>query len=511
MLKIDRSICLYIYPPFIYLFNYPYIYLSIYLSIFLSFCLSIYLSFYLSVNLPTYLSFFLSTYLPTYLVYLSICLSRLGPWRENAHQHSQESPELLRFYALAHFKKKGDRTTTYSTLRHDPRWARSCERLRSCLADLTARDAANVIWSLATLDAKQEPLFLEAADALCNGGKLAVCDPVSIAKTTWALTGIPNRDRRLDLFGKLAVPVVLRADTFPLGSLTMICYAFAKADFREGDAYEALSAALTCHMDEELRPIDVCNIVWSFCTVGYRDDELFAKICEVYLVKESVVSEFNPQDLTNITWGFCKVGFVHKPAMDVLVRVSHAQRDNFEPIHYANLLYSFAMLHMQGPEGLLASIADAAVERVQRFDGGNLAIAGWALATLGMGNHQLLDLALERAGRPEICATLGSRALSMMTLACFRTSRPEKLDRLLDATRQVGLGIGASGYSAAVMAAEQGSDYTREVRILEAMAAEAEDSRMRTAVANSLAIRLWKRKMPQEAFAVLRALKGQPR
>ena len=158
---------------------------------------------------------------------------------------------------------------------------------------------------------------------MCNGGKLSVCDPVSIAKTAWALTGIPNRDRRLDLFGKLAVPVVLRADTFPLGSLTMICYAFAKADFREGDAYEALSAALTCHMDEELRPIDVCNIIWSFCTVGYRDDVLFAKICEMYLVKEAVVSEFNPQDLTNTTWGFCKVGFVHKPAMDVLVKVSH--------------------------------------------------------------------------------------------------------------------------------------------------------------------------------------------
>jgi len=410
------------------------------------------------------------------------------------------------FYALAHFKKKGDRSITYANLRSDPRWSRSCQKLCSCLADLTARDAANVIWSLANLDAKQEPLFLQTADALCNGGKLAVCDPMSIAKTAWALTSIPNRDRRLDLFAKLAVPVVLRADTFPLGSLTMICYAFAKADFRDGDAYEALSAALTTHMDDELRPIDVCNIIWSFCTVGYRDDELFAKICEIYLVKETVVSEFNPQDLTNITWGFCKVGFEHKPAMDVLVKVSYDQRHTFEPIHYANLLYSFAMLRMHGPDGLLLAIADAASERVQKFDGGNLAIAGWALATLGMGEHPLLDLALDRAARPELCATLGSRALSMMTLACFRTRRPEKLERLLDVTRQSGLGIGASGYSAAVMAAEQSSDHIREIQILEAMSSEAQDSRMRTAVANSLALRLWKRGLVREAFAVLRDL-----
>ena len=37
---------------------------------------------------------------------------------------------------------------------------------------------------------------------------------------------------------------------------------------------------------------------------------------------------------------------------------------------------------------LLAAIADVASERVQKFDGGNLAIAGWALATLGMGQHR---------------------------------------------------------------------------------------------------------------------------
>ena len=32
-----------------------------------------------------------------------------------------------------------------------------------------------------------------------------------------------------------------------------------QADFRDGDAYEALSSALTSRMDSELRPIDVCN------------------------------------------------------------------------------------------------------------------------------------------------------------------------------------------------------------------------------------------------------------
>lgn len=183
-------------------------------------------------------------------------------------------------YALAHCKKKGG-GVNIASLRADPRWVRSCKELQSSLDHLTARDSANVIWSLATLDAKQEPLFLEAASSLCNN-KLAVCDPVSISKAAWALTSVPNRDRRLDLYSKLAVPVVLRADSFPLGSLTMISYSFGKADFREGDAYEALSSALTGHMNDELRPIDVCNVIWSFCTVGFRDDELFSKTLEDY-------------------------------------------------------------------------------------------------------------------------------------------------------------------------------------------------------------------------------------
>lgn len=183
-------------------------------------------------------------------------------------------------YALAHCKKKGG-GLNIASLRADPRWVRSYKELQSSLDHLTARDSANVIWSLATLDAKQEPLFLEAASSLCNN-KLAVCDPVSISKAAWALTSVPNRDRRLDLYSKLAVPVVLRADSFPLGSLTMISYSFGKADFREGDAYEALSSALTGHMNDELRPIDVCNVIWSFCTVGFRDDELFSKTLKDY-------------------------------------------------------------------------------------------------------------------------------------------------------------------------------------------------------------------------------------
>ena len=54
----------------------------------------------------------------------------------------------------------------------------------------------------------------------------------------------------------------------------------------------------------------------------------------------------------------------------------------------------------------------------------------------------------------------------MLALACFRTARPGRLDQLLDATRLCGLGVGASGYSAAVMAAEQGKDQERELRIL---------------------------------------------
>ncbi|CAJ1352071.1 unnamed protein product [Effrenium voratum] len=422
------------------------------------------------------------------------------------HAEAMDAPNWANlFYALAHCKKRGNLGALASCLRTDPRWSKSCQLLGAQLADLTARDAANVVWSLATLEARQEPLLLEAADALC--GKLAVCDPVSISKATWALTGVSNRDRRLDLFAKLAVPVILRADSFPLGSLTMIAYSFAKADFRDGDAYEALSSALTSRMDSELRPIDVCNVIWSFCTVGYRDDVLFEKLCEMYLTKE-VVRNFNPQDLTNTAWGFCKVAFVHKPAMEALARACHAQRFAFDPIHFSNLLYAFATLRMQGPAGVLEDMCEAAAERIQRFDGGNLAIAAWAVATLQLQSGRLLDLALARACSPEVCSSLGSRALSMVALACFRTQRLERLDDLLRATRAAGLGFGASGYSAAVMAAEQGADADRELRTLQAMAEEAKDGRMRAAVANSLAVRLWQRGFARQAFAVLQELRA---
>lgn len=202
-------------------------------------------------------------------------------------------------YALAHFKKKGPSNFSSSDIKTHRCWGSSCEALRPHLSELTARDTANALWSLATLDAKQEPIFLESATALCNSGKLAVCDPVSISKAAWALVAVPSRDKRLELFSQLAVPVVLRADSFPLGTLTMICYAFGKADFREGDAYEALSSALSRHLDEDMRPIDICNIIWAFCTVGYRDDVLFFSTqCDTSLprrVGESVYSAGSDQ------------------------------------------------------------------------------------------------------------------------------------------------------------------------------------------------------------------------
>ena len=227
----------------------------------------------------------------------------------------------------------------------------------------------------------------------------------------------------------------------------------------------------------------------------------------MYLTKAEVVKDFNPQDLTNTTWGFCKVAFQHKTAMDTLAYECYNQRHKFDPIHFSNLLYSFAMLRLPGPPGILASVAQTASEQVHRFDAGNLAIAAWVLAMLEMSEQKLLDLALDRVCLPQICPNLGSRALSMMALACFRTGRPHRLDELMNATRSVGLGIGASGYSASVMAAEQGDDVEREINVLQVMSEESADCRMQAAVANSLAIRLWKRGFPHRAFQVLKTLK----
>ena len=75
---------------------------------------------------------------------------------------------------------------------------------------------------------------------------------------------------------------------------------------------------------------------------------------------------------------------------------SPSEKFRFDPIHFSNLLYSFATLRLPGPPGILSSIAETAAEHVHRFDAGNLAIAAWALAMLGMKEQHLLDLAIDR-------------------------------------------------------------------------------------------------------------------
>lgn len=409
-------------------------------------------------------------------------------------------------YALAHFKKHSASSGSTAVTK-DPRWRKSCLLLQPHLSQLTSRDAANVLWSLATLNARGEPLYMDTADALCSGGKLSVCDPVSVSKAAWALTSVANRDRRLGIFSHLAVPVVLRAEAFPVGALTMTCYAFAKAGHQDADVYQALSGALAPHVDEDLRPIDVCNVVWSFCTVGYRDDELFSRLCDSHLTRPALVEHFNAQDLSNTTWGFSKVGFMHEAAMHELARGGLRRRGELQAIHISNFLYSFAMLRLSGPEGFLSAMADCAVEKLASFDCGNLAISVWALAQLRE-RHDFLDRALGAVQRPELCSGIQSRTLSMLFLAYFRFGRPADVDAVFSSARSCGVAIGSSGFSAAVMTAEQGDDAGRELRLLDAMAAETDDERMRAAIGNSAAIRLAKRGRLEEACRRLAAMKA---
>eukprot|EP00927_Polykrikos_kofoidii_P041062 TRINITY_DN34993_c0_g1_i1.p1 TRINITY_DN34993_c0_g1~~TRINITY_DN34993_c0_g1_i1.p1 ORF type:complete len:1124 (+),score=191.28 TRINITY_DN34993_c0_g1_i1:97-3372(+) len=409
-------------------------------------------------------------------------------------------------YALAHLKKNGDAAgLSPSDLRANPNWSKCCREFRNNIADLTARDSANVLWSMATLESRSEPLFMDVADALPS--KLSVCDPISVSKAAWALTAMPQREKRFALFAQLSVPVVLRAEVFPLGALTMTCYAFAKAQLRDAEVYAALSSAISRFPDEELRPIDVCNVVWAFCTVGYRDDDLFDRLCAGHLVKQEAVANFNPQDLSNTTWGLSKVAYIHQIAMDTLAEGGIARRDEFKAIHFSNFFYSFAMLRLRGPDGFLTTMADTAVKKISTFDSGNLAIAVWALAQLRE-RHQLIDEALTIARQPAMCTLLGSRALSMLFLACFRLGRVADIDSLFDAARSCKLSIGASGFSAVMMTGEQHYDAARERRLAQAMADEADDDRMRAVIGNAAAIRLMKRQRPDEAISLLRDLRA---
>jgi len=408
-------------------------------------------------------------------------------------------------YALAHCRKHG--TGDQRALKFDSRWMRAMRETEAHLVSLTARDTANLLWSLATLDLRSEVLFMEAADTLCSSGKLSVCDPISVSKAAWALTAVKERDRRLAIYNHLAVPVVLGADAYPLGAITMTCYAFAKADHRDGDVYEALSSSLSNHPLEEMRPIDVCNVVWAFCTVGYRDDQLFDGLCVSHLSRETLVAEFNPQDLTNTTWGFSKVLYTNAVSMDVLANEGLRKTHEFKAIHFSNLLYSFAQLRLCGPEGFLRRVADAAVPRIGSFDPGNLAIAVWALAMQQV-NHVFLDRALEIIQSPSFCEQFTTRSLSMLFLAYFRLGRFEDVDAVLAAALLRKDPIGASGFSAVIMAAEQGVDAVRELRVQQAMADEVADDKMQAAVCNAAAIRLMKRGRPEEARRLLNSMRG---
>lgn len=140
--------------------------------------------------------------------------------------------------------------------------------------------------------------------------------------------------------------------------------------------------------------------------------------------------------------------------------------------------------------------------KISSFDSANLSIIVWALAMLKE-RHALLDEALRVVRQPEVCRTLTSRTLSMLFLAYFRFGRVSDADVVFDSAITCGTPIGASGFSAVVMTAEQGPDASRELRVQQAMADEAADDRMRSCITNAAAVRLMKRGKHTDAYRLL--------
>lgn len=402
-------------------------------------------------------------------------------------------------YQIANLQKRpGPRTVSFN----DERWQRIWVAIRQHHEGLTGRDTANVLWSMTKINSNELDIFAKVATSLCT--KLAVIDPISVSKAAWAIAlgSLENRGERFRVFNQLAVQVVLRANMFPLGALSMSAYAFAKGEYRNASFYAAISCALLRYPSLDLRPVDVCNVVWAFCTVGYRDDALFDRICETQLLRREVLEQFNPQDISNTAWGFSKVGYIHEEAMAALGTEALRQQHKFKPLHFTNMLYAFANMALQGPPGLLGKLADAAMLRIADFDERHLAITVWSFSKLNE-EHRILFAVADELVSPGRIGKLNSRGLSMLFLAYSRLGRLDVVDSIQQILRQHRVPLGSSGFSALLMAAEHAGSAEREIAVHEHLVEEADDPRMAIAIRNSAVLRLAKRGKKEEAVRLL--------
>ena len=181
------------------------------------------------------------------------------------------------------------------------------------------------------------------------------CDQ-EVANLCWAfvrafVTGVPQNDDTTRFLSALADVVIKREGFFQSQQLSMISWAFAKANCLPYKLQVELLrsiASVTCgDRVRKWKPQEMASVVWSFakCDVQQNFDKFSFIQAGRAIAQECLrrnFASFKGQDFSNICWSLSVLGVVNDHFGDCLVPVAISRMNRFKPYELSSVCAALA-------------------------------------------------------------------------------------------------------------------------------------------------------------------------
>ncbi|KAI3429562.1 hypothetical protein D9Q98_005650 [Chlorella vulgaris] len=218
----------------------------------------------------------------------------------------------------------------------------------------------------------------------------------NLANTLWALASI-NHHPGDEFLAGMAAEVQGKARDGNAQNIANMFWAFATLGFHPGDeVLQALAEAARQKLGD-FTAQNISNTVLALAKLEFDPgDELLEGLSSEALRK---IKSFTPQALANTLWGLSKLGIKAEGLMEGIGQAAHSQIYDYNSQNLANSVWAYANIDVNPGEASMEEFARVAMLKMPEFSPQNISNFCWAFARLGVRNEHLFAEAGKHAAR----------------------------------------------------------------------------------------------------------------
>lgn len=264
----------------------------------------------------------------------------------------------------------------------------------SRVGELVPYELSNLLWAYVKLNFDPSELFQAVTLRLLrrqSGEFKAQC----LSTIAWAFATV--RRRNAAVFASLAKELTERADEVKPQEIANTLWAFAKSRCLNVELFRALGEAAS--RDSKVwcfKPQELSNTAWAFASAGMNDAVLFAQIEAVAVAR---VANMMPQNVANILWAFAKLRVKSEAQFfPTLLEAASKRLGNHKPQELSATIWAASEMCPTYITFFNAALR-VCVQRLQEFSTNGLANLVKSFATIHVDEPSLYGLILKDSAR----------------------------------------------------------------------------------------------------------------